>query len=257
MKKINLLIFILTLVTFDIYCNKKVISLAPNITDIMYYLGYEKNIIAVDRFSKKPRNSIIIGDLMTINYEKLISLNPDIIFLTKEQENIAKKIRKIKKIKVHIVDIKNLNKLNFEINKVSKLLNLKSKETPIAPVLSISKIINKKLKALIIIDRNHKNLNNIFVAGNNNFINDYLPVLNLQNVIKKSNYPKLNIENIISLNPDVIIDLTHGADIKAWSKYRQINAVKNNKVYKASTKLTIPSPEIINNIIEIKSKLWN
>jgi len=257
MKKINLLIFILTLLTLDLYSSKKVITLAPNITDIMYYLNYEDNIIATDRFSKKTKNAVVIGDLMSVNYEKLISLNPDIIFLTKEQENIAKKIKRIKKIKIHIVDIKNLNKLNFEINKISKILNLKSKETPISPILSIAKITNKKLKALIVIDRNKKNLNNIFVAGSDNFINDYLAILNLKNVVKQTNYPKLNIENIISLNPDVIIDLTYQGNIEAWSKYKQINAVKNNKVYKASTKLTIPSPEIINNIIKMKNKLWN
>ena len=98
---------------------------------------------------------------------------------------------------------------------------------------------------------------NIFTAGSNNFINDYLSILNLKNIIKNKNYPKINIEKIISLNPDVRIDLTYNADIKSWNKYSFIKAVKNKKVFKASVKLTVPSPDIINHIIDIKNKLWN
>ena len=258
MKKVNLFIFIFTFISLNVYSqNKKVISLAPNITDILYYLNYEENIIAVDRFSKKPENAIIIGDLISINYEKLIKIKPDIIFLTKEQKKIADKIKKISNIKIHIIDIKKISDFNPEISKISKVLNIKNKSIIFAPIISISKIIDKKKTVLVIIDRNKKKLNNIFVVGNNNFINDYLAVLNLKNIIKSPNYPKINIEKIISLNPDIIIDLTHGADIKIWNKYQFINSVKNNKIYKASVKLTVPSPDIINNIIEMKNKLWN
>lgn len=244
------------LISFSINAKtKKVITLAPNLTDIMYYLNYEKNIIAVDKFSKKPKNAVIIGDLMNINYEKLISLNPDIVFLTKEQENIAEKIKRIKKIKTHIVNIKRLYDINPEIAKIAKLLNIKNKEIPFAPLLSISKAIKIHKKVLIVIDRNKNVLNNLFVVGSDNFMNDYLAILNLNNTIKSKKYPKINIETVINLNPDVIIDLTYGASINIWNKFPQIKAVKNKKVYKGSIKLTIPSPYIINEIIELSKKI--
>ena len=256
MKKVSL--FILIFLSLNIYSKtKRVVSLAPNITDILCYLGYEDNIVAVDRFSKKTKNSVVIGDLMSINYEKLINIKPDIIFLTKEQKSISKKIKKIKNIPIHIVDIKKLTDFNYEINSISKALNIKNKEILLAATISISKIINKQKDVLIIIDRSKKSLNNIFVSGNDNFINDFLPILNLKNIVKSKSYPKIGIERIISLNPSVIIDLTYNADIGVWSKYKQINAVKNNKVYKADIKLTIPSPDIIDYIIELKNKLWN
>jgi iron complex transport system substrate-binding protein len=237
--------------------NKRIISLAPNITNILYYLDYQKNIIAVDKFSQKPKNAIIIGDLMSINYENLISLKPDIIFLTKEQEKIKKTIKKIKNIDIHIVNIKKLDDLNSEINKISNILKIKYKEIPIAPIISISKILNEQKSALIIIDRDKEKLNNIFVVGSDNFMNDFLSILNLKNIMKNKNYPKINIENIINLNPDIIIDLTYGANIDIWNKYTQLKAVKNKKIYKADISLTIPSPYIINDIIKLKNKLWN
>ncbi len=234
---------------------KKVITLAPNLTDIMYYLNYENNVIAVDKFSKKPSNAVIIGDLMNINYEKLISLNPDVVFLTKEQKNIAEKIKRIKKIRTHIVSIRRLSDINPEIAKIAKLLNIKNKEIPFAPLLSISKAIKIQKKVLIIIDRSKNALNNLFVVGSDNFMNDYLSILNLKNIIKSKKYPKINIENVINLNPDIIIDLTYGANINIWNKYPQIKAVRNKKLYKGSIKLTIPSPYIIDEIIKLNKEI--
>jgi len=259
MEKMKFIYLILSIaISFSIYAKtKKIVTLAPNLTEIMYYLNYENNIIAVDKFSKKPKNAIIIGDLMTINYEKLISLSPDIIFLTKEQENIKKNIKNIKNIKVHIVDIKRLKDINPEISKIKKLLNIKKKEIPFGMLISISQTIENQKTVLIIIDRSKKSLSNIFVVGSDNFMNDYLSILNLKNIIKNKNYPKINIENIINLNPDIIIDLTYRADINIWNNYPQINAVKNKKIYKGSIKLTIPSPYIIDEIIKLKKKLWN
>lgn len=235
----------------------RVVTLAPNLTDIIHYLNYDKNIVGVDKFSEKTENAVVIGDLMNINYEKLISLKPDIVFLTKEQKNIAQKIKKLlPHLKIHIVNIKRLRDINPEISQIAGLLNIKYEEIPFAPLLSISKSIKKLKTVLIIIDRNRNSLNNIFVVGTDNFMNDYLSVLKLKNIIKSKKYPKINIENVINLNPDIIIDLTYKANIEIWNKYPQINAVKNKKIYKGNIKLTIPSPYIINEIIKLKKKLY-
>jgi ABC-type Fe3+-hydroxamate transport system substrate-binding protein len=185
----------------------------------------------------------------------LIKLKPDIVFLTYSQKKISESIKKIKNIKIYSVKVKRLKDINREIIKIAKILKIDYKEIPIAMLVSVSKIRKKLKKVLIVIDRDRNNINNVFAVGSDNFINDYLSILGLKNSINSKNYPKINLETIFKINPEIIIDLTYGADISVWKKYKNIKAIKNKKIYKANINLTVPSPFIYEKIIELKNKL--
>ncbi|MGB9677438.1 MAG: cobalamide ABC transporter substrate-binding protein, partial [Candidatus Ratteibacteria bacterium] len=68
------------------------------------------------------------------------------------------------------------------------------------------------------------------------------------------------IEEIIKLNPDIIIITSMGIDTeeekKNWGKYRMINAVKNGKIFVIdSDKICSPTPlsfvEIVKEIMKL------
>ncbi len=63
-------------------CPRRIISLAPNVTEILLHLGLEAEIVGLTRFCdfpEKNRKIEIIGGLIDLNLEKIRALRPDLI----------------------------------------------------------------------------------------------------------------------------------------------------------------------------------
>jgi len=78
------------------------------------------------------------------------------------------------------------------------------------------------------------------------FMDELLRYVNIENVVRgtKIKYPHIGIEELVSLNPDVIIDLSMGSesdnDSKPWNGIVAIKAVREARIYKMDTRFFIP-----------------
>ena len=65
----------------------RIITLAPNLTELVFELGEGKRIIGNTSYCNYPDSAKTIqkvADLLTVNLEEIISLQPDLIFITGE-----------------------------------------------------------------------------------------------------------------------------------------------------------------------------
>ncbi|MGB9905850.1 MAG: ABC transporter substrate-binding protein [Candidatus Saccharicenans sp.] len=63
-------------------CPGRIISLAPNLTEILFTLGLNQEIIGVTRYCDYPedaRKKEVVGGLVDLNLEKIRSLGPDLV----------------------------------------------------------------------------------------------------------------------------------------------------------------------------------
>jgi iron complex transport system substrate-binding protein len=61
---------------------QRIISLAPNITEILFALGLKENIVGVTRYCNYPKEALTlerVGGMVNPDLEKIIDLNPDLI----------------------------------------------------------------------------------------------------------------------------------------------------------------------------------
>ncbi|HAR37054.1 MAG TPA: hypothetical protein DCR87_09210 [Acidobacteria bacterium] len=61
---------------------RRIISLAPNLTEILFALGLNQEIIGVTRYCDYPeeaRNKEVVGGLVDLNLEKIRSLDPELV----------------------------------------------------------------------------------------------------------------------------------------------------------------------------------
>ena len=64
---------------------KRIVSLAPNITEILFALGLDREIVGVTMFSDYPKaagSKPKVGSFVNVSLEKVASLNPDLIIGT-------------------------------------------------------------------------------------------------------------------------------------------------------------------------------
>ena len=61
---------------------RRIVSLAPNITELLFYIGAGKRIIGADEYSNYPeaaRGIARVNNYATANYELILSLAPDLV----------------------------------------------------------------------------------------------------------------------------------------------------------------------------------
>lgn len=224
---------------------QRVISFAPSITEIVFALGQEKRLTAVTTYSNYPEKAKTyprVGSYVHLDLEKIVSLHPDLCIATKDgnPKSIIARLEKLH-IPVYTVDPRNLNSIIKTVQDLGILLNANNQAHIITRHMR-SRINNVKNK---IEETNHKpkvffqiGVSPIISAGTDTFIHELIILAGGINLAQgKSSYPHFSVEQIISLSPDIFIfqSMTNTYSTEKlkqkWTKYQQIPAVKNNRLY--------------------------
>ena len=218
---------------------KRIISLSPSITEILFEIGSGNQVIAVDNLSNYP-NEAPISDISAYdpNVEAISLLNPDLVILSYNIKNLKTALKKIGIETIYLPA-----PLNFEeiLNQID-YLGIQTGNEDKAKKL-ISKMKNK-MKALQKLRENetatkiyHEIDPNYYSPSKFSFIGDIYQKLNYKNVADKADisnlgYPKLSPELIISENPDLIVlpgkDNKYVEKVKLRPGWSYIEAVKKN-----------------------------
>ena len=91
---------------------KRIISLVPSQTELLHYLGLDKEVIGITKFCIHPqewfRQKERVGGTKNVNIKKVIELQPDLIIANKE-ENVQEQVEELAKdFPVWISDVNNL-----------------------------------------------------------------------------------------------------------------------------------------------------
>ncbi|HEX7756975.1 MAG TPA: helical backbone metal receptor [Niabella sp.] len=90
----------------------RIISLVPSITELLFTLGLEEDVIGITKFCIHPdqwfRTKTRVGGTKTIHIEKVIALRPDLIIANKE-ENTREQVEELSAVcNVLLTDVSNL-----------------------------------------------------------------------------------------------------------------------------------------------------
>ena len=245
---------------------KRIISLAPSITEILYFIGLGDRLVGVTMFSyypeeatKKPK----VGPYSEINIERVISLNPDLVIGTADGNNRGD-VEMLEEvgIPVYIVNPRNINQVLHSIEKIGEVCGVNIRTKRLASNLRQRvMVIKEKLKraerplVLLVI-----NMKPIISVGRGTMHNDLIKLSGGRNMIEsqKIPYPKINMEEIIKKRPDIIIisSMERGGEFdkakRAWIRWSTLPAVQKGDVYLIDSDLIDrASPRIIQGLEEM------
>ncbi len=270
MKKSSLLVILCIILSGIAWANQpeRIISLAPNITEILYSLGLEDKIVGVTSFcdyppeAKKKRN---IGGMSNPSFEAVLLLKPDIVIMTEDgNQKIFEERLRSKGIKTYVFKARQMADLPQEINELGKMLAVEKN----ADILSHN--INTAMERVRLKKASFPYKKTLFiiwpepllVAGPKTAIDDALTLLGFKNIASnaKTRYPQYSIEEVIRNNPDIIFIGKGHEDMRAISqkllkKLHMVNAVKKGEVYFISDNLYRLGPRVIDGIKELSEHI--
>lgn len=247
-----------------------IISLSPNTTEILCYLGLENKIIGRTDYCDYPStisNIPSIGTITEPNIEKIAELNPDIIITDGMQsEETIKKLRDLGFTVIitranETIDgtyeiISDIGKVTGTSNKSTEIINNMKDE--LAKIeAKVNSISDKKTVYYSIMLGDE----GLYTAGANTYINEVLEKAGLINIATDMDGWTYNIENLIQHNPDYII-CSELYDAKStilnYQPIKSLNAVKNLSIIEIDENiLSRQGPRNIDAIKELIKQIYN
>lgn len=192
---------------------KRIISLVPSQTELLYDLGLTDEVVGQTLFCIHPVSmreaKPLVGGTKNVKIDRVHALNPDLIIANKEENDKAQIEELMNKYPVWVSDIKTLEDAIQMVKQVGLLVNKSVEADAIATFIhdsfntfkSITTNPIKGKSVLYLIWRKPW-----MCAGNDNFINEMISSMGLINSTteKMGRYPELSNQEIASLNPDFI-----------------------------------------------------
>lgn len=190
------------------YPPKRIISLVPSQTELLFDLGLDAEIIGITKFCIHPHDKFLrsakIGGTKKLNLEKIRNLKPDLIIGNKEENERSQIEELTNEFPVWLSDIRVL-------------------EDAVEMILNIGTLTNHEKSARLIADEITGGFRELYLdnkaeiriayfiwkdpymlAGRNTFIDDIINRAGFKNVLCLERYPELSLEQIKGLKPDVI-----------------------------------------------------
>jgi iron complex transport system substrate-binding protein len=245
----------------------RIISLAPNLTEILYDLGLGDRVVAVSRYcnfppevNAKPK----IGGMSNPSLEAIVAMRPEMVLLTEDgnPREIERRLRKLG-VRTHVFRAKRLEDLPGEIRALGTALDVRARADQRAE--RIERVIRRYAekarsspgrtmqKVLLVVQPDP-----LIVAGPGTAMDDVLKLLGLQNIAAKAKteYPRYSLEVIIRQSPDIIVigkghDAVMAQSRRLLKKLDRVEAVRQGRVYYIDDPLFRLGPRITDGIAEI------
>ncbi len=249
---------------------KRIVSLKPNITEILFALGAGDSVVGVTKYCDYPEQAKKlpkIADYTRPFVEPIVALEPDLVIGSRE-ESSRKSIVELEKlgIKTEILPFTTLDETISSIIKISEIVGKEVEGEKIVEQMRarLSEMKKKwekipKVRVLAVVGRRP-----LIVFGRGTYMDEILQVAGASNVVSAGSvkYPRWGVENVMVANPDVILDFSMGSEtadpevvLKSWNGLKVVGAVVKNRVYPVDISEFRQSPRIVDGIEKLAAMI--
>ena len=241
----------------------RIISLSPSITEILFSLGLEEQIVGVSNHSDFPSQALAkprVGSYINPSVERTISLNPDLIVAT-AAGNPREFVERMESLglSVYTVFPKDFDGILRSISHIATVTGREYRGTRVVREMRqrkerILQLTHGRSKPRVFFQIGKEP---IVTVGNGSFADDLISLAGGQNIAgaESTKYPRYSIEEILVKAPDVIIitSMNPGANsqelAQQWNRWNTIPAVRGGRVFVIDSDLVdLPSPRIIDGL---------
>jgi len=250
----------------------RIVTLAPNLTEIVYALGLEDRLAGDTNECDAPiaaKSKPHVGDMQNPNLEAIVALHPDVVLATTSINRVdtADSLMRLG-IPVYTTDGEFRTVLGMldSIGRMADLIGAKAQGTDLVAGL------RARLDALHARLEDRPMAHVLFVVwpdpllsvGQNVFIADALRWAGAESVVlSKQNWPRLSMEEVVRLQPEyIVIESDHSqsggaelADLRSRSGWRDLDAVITGRVIEVSEEAIRPSPGLVDEIEKLARKV--
>ena len=247
---------------------QRIISLSPAITETLFALGLDREIVGVTNlcdYPAKAKKKTKVGSYIHPNVEKIIALQPDLVLSTTHTSLATERLEELG-VPVFVINPKTLKASMDSILSVGKITGKAEEAADIVARL------NQRIKAVTDRVKNLKEedkpsvlwqigSNPLVTVGPGTLGHDLIVLAGGRNIVGNAliEYPRYSLEAILYKNPEVIIvvgmlegDYSIG-ETERWNRWENLSAVKNRRIHRIDLSLVTRrgSPRVVDGLEEV------
>ncbi len=252
---------------------KRVVSLAPNLTEILFAIGAGERVVGVttyDDYPEEVKKLTRVGGFIDPSVEAILGLKPDLVVCVPNPGG-RNRMDVLSRTGVPILVLPSyrLGDIFTVITTLGELFGKKETAGKLvtgmkSKIERVSKLVEGARRPKVLLVYGHRP---IMAAGKGSFGDTMLKLAGGENLLKDSKvrYPNVPMEEIIRLMPEVIIDASSsgtGAEMtraeveKVWGRWKILPAVKNRRIHIFDSALWFrPGPRVADGLLELFSIL--
>lgn len=220
---------------------ERIVSLGPAMSEKLFLLGAGDRVVGVTTYCERPpeaRTKERIGSVTHVSIEKIVELKPDLVLATSLTEPGA--VARLKHLGLNVRVYKeptSFDDMNRQFVELGRIVGKEKRaEEIVATSMAGVEAVKKKVAGLprpkVFIEIGARPL---FTATKNSFMNDFIEFGGGVNIAREARSGFFSTEEVLKLDPDVIIIVTMGmageAERKRWRSFPALSAVKHDRIF--------------------------
>jgi iron complex transport system substrate-binding protein len=242
----------------------RAVSLAPNLTEIVFAVGAGDRLVGRTSFDDYPPEAArvpAVGDTINPNIENIIAARPQVVLVTTaSQVETFTKTLEAQGVAVFVTNPESLDGIYKSISMIGSVFGetenadrlIADMKRRVAAVAERSRG-GKRVRVFVQIDKN-----SLYTVGRPSFITDLVEKAGGESVTGslETAYPKISRETALALDPDAIILSDSPDNREPNDVFRNSPAVRNGRVYRINADiLSRPGPRTVDALEQIAAAL--
>lgn len=248
----------------------RIVSTTPSITESLFALGLGDRVVGVSEFSRYPPQVTSlpkVGSELGPNLERIVTLRPDLVVISDRLPTLGQRLEAAR-IPFLAVSLGNLASISSAMLRIGAAAGIEPHAHEVVATLQsrLDRLRERpaptpRPKVLLIMGRTLEALTGMVAVGRDSYLNDLIEIAGGTNILAASTaipYPRVTLESVLSLNPDVIVDtidmgatdanreLLQASSMALWTRFEMLSAVKSGRIRAAETDaLFVPGPRVV------------
>jgi iron complex transport system substrate-binding protein len=248
----------------------RIVSTSPSITEALFALGLGDRVVGVSTFCRFPpavAQLPKVGTFLKPDAELIAGLRPDLVVIHESPTGLDRRLKSLA-IPFVIVERGTLASVFSSIRQIATAAGVPDRaERLVADLRRRLDDVTKagaavpRQRVMFIIGRRPGLLADLVAIGPGSYLNDLIEIaggVNVMAIEGQPEYPRISMETVLRLDPDVIIDTVdmgetdrdrqrrQAANERLWAPFRTLTSVKTGRLHAATTDaLVVPGPRVV------------
>ena len=237
----------------------RIVSLAPSITEILFAIGLDEEIVGVTDFCNYPPAALTKPKVAYSqpNLESLVALEPQLVLAPPSflRADLLAKLEQLK-IPTFVLESKTVEGILGHIQLLGRMVGRATEANAYTAAMrknlaDLTKRVEGRPRPTLLYVLNSEPL---ITVGPGSFIHHLIESAGGRNAAERANapYPRLTMEEVLTQNPDMLLfpvgkyEGIPQAEQDRWKRWKTLGAVQNEKLFQINSDLlNRPGPRVL------------
>jgi iron complex transport system substrate-binding protein len=249
----------------------RIVSTSPSTTEVLFALGLGHRVVGVSVYCRYPAEAVAlpkVGNFLRPSTEVIARLRPDLVIVNRSSNDVPRQLAQLGIQTIALDDARTLESVYSMIRTLGRATGVTARaETLVAELqrrldrVREAAATRPPRKVLLVVGRSASSLTDLVAVGRGSYLHELVTVaggVNVLDVPGLPSYPRISMETVIRLAPDVIVDAGDMGDTVAehvrrqpiteglWKQQPAVAAVRTGAVHAVtSDAFVVPGPRMV------------